>query len=135
MAIFSFIFLPGVFLHELSHFIMAKLLGVRTGRFSLLPQSLPDGRLQLGYVETTRSDIVRDSLIGAAPLIVMALWIGLYPKPFFEILEQPVNNLVLTVRPNYPGLQGSVNAVATPATAPPETMQMDTPMPAAKGNN
>ena len=70
MAIFAMLFLPGVFLHELSHFVMAKILRVRTGKFSLFPQSLPDGRLQLGYVETSRSDIVRDSLIGAAPLIV-----------------------------------------------------------------
>src|SRR5574339_544265 len=70
MGIFSLIFLPGVFLHELSHFLMAKILRVPTGRFSLFPQSLPDGRLQLGYVETGRSDVVRDSLIGAAPLIV-----------------------------------------------------------------
>jgi hypothetical protein len=36
------------------------------------------------------------------------------------------------VRPNYPGLQGSVNASVTPATPAPETMQMDMPMPAAK---
>jgi len=28
------------------------------------------------------------------PLLIMAFWIGLYPKPFFQILEQPVNNLV-----------------------------------------
>ena len=33
-AIFALIFLPGVFLHELSHFLMAKLLGVPTGKFS-----------------------------------------------------------------------------------------------------
>ncbi|HEY6938193.1 MAG TPA: hypothetical protein VI424_13635, partial [Terriglobales bacterium] len=26
-----------------------------------------------------------------------------YPKPFFEILQQPVNQLVQTVRPGYPG--------------------------------
>lgn len=75
MGIFSLIFLPGVFLHELSHFVMAKILRVPTGRLSLFPQSLPDGRLQLGYVETGRSDIVRDSLIGAAPLIVGTLFI------------------------------------------------------------
>ena len=68
MGIFSLLFLPGVFLHELSHFVMAKILRVRTGRFSIFPQSLPDGRLQLGYVETAKSDVVRDSLIGAAPL-------------------------------------------------------------------
>jgi hypothetical protein len=76
MGIFSLIFLPGVFLHELSHFVMAKILRVPTGRFSLFPQPLPDGRLQLGYVETARSDIVRDSLIGAAPLIVGTLFVA-----------------------------------------------------------
>ena len=76
MGIFSMLFLPGVFLHELGHFVMAKILRVRTGRFSIFPQSLPDGRLQLGYVETARSDIVRDSLIGAAPLIVGTLFVA-----------------------------------------------------------
>lgn len=76
MGIFSILFLPGVFLHELSHFVMAKLLRVRTGRFSIFPRSLPDGRLQLGYVETARSDAVRDSLIGAAPLIVGTLFVA-----------------------------------------------------------
>jgi hypothetical protein len=85
MTIFSFIFLPGVFLHELSHFVMAKILRVRTGRFSLFPQSLPDGRLQLGYVETTRSDIVRDSLIGAAPLIIGTLFIAYVAIYRFEM--------------------------------------------------
>lgn len=82
VGIFSILFLPGVFLHELSHFVMAKLLRVRTGKFSIFPQSLPDGRLQLGYVETARADVVRDSLIGAAPLIVGTLVIAsvaIYP--------------------------------------------------------
>src|SRR5512134_1356871 len=76
MGIFSLLFLPGVFLHELSHFVVAKILGVRTGKFSIFPKSLPDGRLQLGYVETARSDAVRDSLIGAAPLIVGTLFVA-----------------------------------------------------------
>ena len=76
MGIFSMLFLPGVFLHELSHFVMAKILRVRTGNFSIFPQSLPDGRLQLGYVETAKSDVVRDSLIGAAPLIVGTLFVA-----------------------------------------------------------
>ena len=76
MGIFSFVFLPGVFLHELSHFLMAKILRVPTGRFSIFPQPLPDGRLQLGYVETAKADIVRDSLIGAAPLIVGTIFVA-----------------------------------------------------------
>ena len=76
MGIFSMLFLPGVFLHELSHYLMAKILGVRTGNFSIFPQSLPDGRLQLGYVETAKSDPVRDSLIGAAPLIIGTVFVA-----------------------------------------------------------
>jgi len=75
IGIFQIIFLPGVFLHEASHFLMAKILRVRTGRFSVIPRALPDGRLQLGYVETAKSDILRDSLIGAAPLIFGTLFV------------------------------------------------------------
>lgn len=85
MGIFSIIFFPGIFLHELSHFVMAKILRVPTGRFSLMPQSLPDGRLQLGYVETARSDIVRDSLIGAAPLIAGTLFVAYVAIERFEM--------------------------------------------------
>ncbi len=75
-AVFSLIFLPGVFLHELSHLLMAKLLGIRTGRFSLIPQVTPQGKLQLGYVEAARTDIVRDSLVGFAPLLAGMVFIA-----------------------------------------------------------
>lgn len=70
IAMFSLLFLPGVLLHELSHYLTALVLGVPAARFSVIPRSLPGGRLQLGYVETARSDIVRDSLVGAAPVVV-----------------------------------------------------------------
>jgi hypothetical protein len=76
IGFFSIIFLPGVFLHEVSHFLMAKLLKVRTGRASLIPKSLPNGRLQMGYVEVRQTDIVRDSLIGIAPLVTGSLFIA-----------------------------------------------------------
>jgi len=76
MGAFSLIFFPGVFLHELSHLLVAKLLGVRTGRFSLIPEPLEDGRLQLGYVEAAESDFFRDSLVGAAPLITGTLFVA-----------------------------------------------------------
>ncbi|HVN16233.1 MAG TPA: hypothetical protein VMT73_10875 [Anaerolineales bacterium] len=69
MGLFSILFFPGVFLHELSHFLMARLLGVRTGGFSLIPRAMPNGNLQLGYVETAQTDLARDALIGAAPII------------------------------------------------------------------
>jgi hypothetical protein len=69
IGLFSLLFFPGVFLHEVSHFIMARLLRVPTGRFSVFPAAMPNGQLQLGFVETSRTDILRDALIGAAPLL------------------------------------------------------------------
>jgi hypothetical protein len=76
VALYSVLFFPGVLLHELSHFLAAKLLLVRTGNFSLIPTTLPDGRLQMGYVETEQTDIVRGSLIGVAPLIFGSLFVA-----------------------------------------------------------
>jgi NADH-quinone oxidoreductase subunit M len=49
------------------------------------------------------------------PLVIMSLWIGMYPAPFLRYIEKPVNALVKQVRPTYPipGLE--------PATTPPST--------------
>jgi hypothetical protein len=77
MTLFALVFLPGVLIHEASHFIMARLLSVRTGRFSLIPRPLENGRLQLGYVETAPADILRDALIGMAPLLTGGLFVAL----------------------------------------------------------
>jgi hypothetical protein len=76
LVLFSMLFFPGVVLHEGSHFLMARLLMVRTGRFSLLPRPLDGGRVRLGYVETERSDLVRDALIGLAPLIAGGVFVA-----------------------------------------------------------
>jgi len=35
------------------------------------------------------------------PLVVLAFWIGLYPRPFFRILEEPVQRLVQQVNKEY----------------------------------
>jgi len=69
IGLFSLLFFPGVLLHETSHFLMAVLLRVRTGRFSVLPKVQPGGQLQLGFVETAKADFLRDALIGMAPLL------------------------------------------------------------------
>jgi hypothetical protein len=76
LGLFSLLFFPGVLLHEISHFLAAKLLRVRTGRISVMPKVLPHGRLRMGYVETAPADSVRDALIGAAPLVTASLIIA-----------------------------------------------------------
>lgn len=75
-VLFAIFFLPGVFLHEFSHWLVATLLGVPTRRFSLLPQVQPDGRLRLGYVEAAPGGPLRDALIGAAPLLSGSLFVA-----------------------------------------------------------
>ncbi len=86
IAFFSIIFLPGVLLHEFSHYLMAVLLGVPAARFSLSPQILPNGRLQLGYVETGRTDVFRDSLIGAAPIIAGGAFVAYVAVAHMDLL-------------------------------------------------
>jgi hypothetical protein len=76
IAIFSLLLLPGVFIHEASHLISALLLRVPIKKFSILPKPLKNGQLRMGYVETVKTDFVRDSLIGLAPFVVGLLIVG-----------------------------------------------------------
>jgi hypothetical protein len=88
--IFALLFFPGILLHETSHFIMARLVGVRTGKFSLLPKPMENGKLQLGYVETASTDLFRDALIGLAPLLTggaFVIYAGIYKLNVEVILE------------------------------------------------
>jgi hypothetical protein len=110
IGIFSILFFPGVLLHESSHFLMARMLGVRTGKFSLIPQTTPQGTLRLGYVETARADWVRDTLIGLAPLLsggAVTAWLGL---DRLQLL--PVGTALLATQwQSLPSLLGKVTAV------------------------
>jgi NADH-quinone oxidoreductase subunit M len=50
------------------------------------------------------------------PLIFMAFWIGIYPKPFFALIEKPVETIVRQVNPNfYPAQQAQLPPVQVPA--------------------
>ena len=53
-------------------------------------------------------DVTPREVLTFVPLLIMAFWIGLYPKPFFQILEQPVNQLVQNV--HAPRAGDAVNA-------------------------
>lgn len=69
---FFVIFLPGTLVHELSHWLAARLLGVRTGRLEIWPHRKKDA-IWLGSVQVSRADPLRSSLIGLAPLITGSL--------------------------------------------------------------
>jgi NADH-quinone oxidoreductase subunit M len=62
------------------------------------------------------------------PLVALAFWIGIYPKPLFDVLDKPVHALVERVHPGYysapeliqPGMEGAAPiSMAVPAKLPP----------------
>lgn len=67
---YSLLFLPGTILHELSHWIVAEILQVRTGEITIFPDLVGREESQrLGSVATAKSDPFRGFLIGVAPFI------------------------------------------------------------------
>jgi hypothetical protein len=82
--VLSFIFLPGVIIHELSHWLMANFLLVKTGEIEFMPQIHGD-KVKLGSVAVAKTDPFRRFFIGIAPilfglLIILGLYILLFPN-------------------------------------------------------
>lgn len=65
----SFLFLPGVIIHELSHLLIAAILLVPVGRMEFTPKKSQNG-VKLGSVEIAKTDPIRRSIIGFAPVFV-----------------------------------------------------------------
>ena len=76
-------------------------------------------RMFFGNVENPKNETLRD-LKGREwaymiPLVVMSLWIGVYPAPFINFIQKPVAAIVKHVRPDYP----------FPATRAPQTAKVN----------
>jgi len=66
--LYATVLLPGVALHELSHALVARIVGVRIGKIRIFPKR-SGKRIQLGFVPVQETDFIRASLIGGAPLV------------------------------------------------------------------
>jgi len=77
-------------------------------------------RTMLGKIENPANEKLADlnmrEIVTIVPLIIMAFWIGLYPAPFFHVLDKPVNKLVEKVRPDF--FQGAPRLNAEQIGAP-----------------
>src|SRR5512147_2293768 len=62
-----YLLMPGVLLHEMSHYVMARLLLVRTGAFRVGIGNTNRRQVSLGSVNIERTDPIRESLVGIAP--------------------------------------------------------------------
>lgn len=82
--VISMMFLPGTFIHELSHAISATLLGSRVTRFSIWPK-IENGGIKMGYAQFIVLDIFRNTLIGISPLIFGILILYFLISNFFVV--------------------------------------------------
>jgi NADH-quinone oxidoreductase subunit M len=76
-------------------------------------------RTMFGPVDNPKNQELKDlnlrEIMTLVPLIIWAFWIGLYPKPYFDVLREPVKAIVQSVHPDF--YPTSAKA-ATPAVAP-----------------
>ncbi len=82
MVILFLVYLPGIFLHEGAHWLMAKILGLKTGKFRVWPQK--KGKyIGMGSVTVARGGTVADSLVGMAPLLAGSALVALIAGQIF----------------------------------------------------
>lgn len=79
---------PGTIVHELSHLFVAEILGVRTGKLSLIPEYVEEHRVQAGSVQVAHSDPFRRTIIGMAPLFVGIITVTLLSSYLAQLFPQ-----------------------------------------------
>ena len=94
-------------------------------------------RTMFGPITNAKNEKLPDlnlrELVTLVPLVILAFWIGLYPKPYFRILEKPVAQIVERVRPGYYAQRGipspleAVPALPSGGTAVAETSGANVP--------
>src|SRR5687768_7023404 len=77
-------------------------------------------RMFFGTIDNPKNEKLIDlssrEWIYMTPLVILSLWIGVYPKPFLDYVARPVNAVVRQVRPAYP-IPGMPPVVQTPQRA------------------
>jgi len=62
-------------------------------------------RTMFGACDNPKNQVLKDlslrETMTLVPLIIWAFWIGLYPKPFFKVLDKPVAAIVQRVNPDF----------------------------------
>ena len=66
----TLILFPGTVIHELAHLFTAEVLGVHTGKLTLVPEGLETDEIKTGSVMIAHSGPFRRYLIGLAPMVV-----------------------------------------------------------------
>lgn len=94
--LFAFLYFPGVVIHEIAHYLMAKILFVPTGTVEFVPV-LRGTELKLGSVAVAKSDPFRRALIGVAPFLfgVFLIFIFLFSYNQLTVIPQGFRALLV----------------------------------------
>ena len=68
VTVVSLLTFPGTVVHELSHLFTAEVLGVHTGKLTLVPENIQEADVKAGSVMIAQSDPFRRYIIGLAPI-------------------------------------------------------------------
>ena len=84
-------------------------------------------RTMFGKVENPKNEALPDvgfrEFALFAPLIVLAVWIGLYPSPFLRRLDTSVTRVIARVSPQY-AQQAAADCATTPAPGQPQPAEV-----------
>ena len=98
IGILSVILLPGTFVHEMSHLIIATLLRVPVGKLSVYPKIEDDGGVLVGHLEVGKADPFRLTLVGIAPMITGLSIIYLIGKIFMQNISLTIPYTLNSIR-------------------------------------
>jgi len=86
ITIITILNFPGTVIHELSHLFTAEVLGVRTGKLTLVPESIQTDEIKAGSVMISQTDPFRRYLIGLAPVLTGLIAISAISYALFQIV-------------------------------------------------
>jgi NADH-quinone oxidoreductase subunit M len=110
----EFLILQGAFLHSIMWAAFAGS-GVVLGAAYMLYLYQ---RTMFGKVENPKNERLLDlshrEFATFAPLLILAVWMGIYPAPFLRRLETSVQHIVMRVSPQYAAKYAECNPRVTP---------------------
>jgi NADH-quinone oxidoreductase subunit M len=78
-------------------------------------------RTMFGKIENPKNEKLQDMSLREfatfAPLIILAVWMGLYPSPFLSRLDTSVQHVIARVSPEYANQKTAANCDTTPTPA------------------
>lgn len=88
---------PGTVVHELSHLFTAEILGVHTGKLTLIPEGITTDEIKAGSVMIAQTDPFRRYFIGLAPVFTGLVAVGALSYILMNPATLPFQSWIISV--------------------------------------